>query len=241
MPWLDELVAVTHKRLGERELDALAARGVSEDQIEAYGVGYLDRDLPTVDYPKAFLEWSLHGAKLDDVYVFPLTNSVGVVRGVQFRHVERDRSGYSDYIEGKDEAVFFGLSQAMNTLWTMQSVYLVEGAFDLFPVQRVFPGVIATLTARAPDVLVRVLRRLVSHVWLGWDSDEPGRAAAERFRKRYGNEFVTRIIQYPRVPMVGTTKLSKDPSDLWEMWGDTRFQDFLQPLMRSVNEEWFHA
>jgi DNA primase len=241
MTWLDDLTASAQKGVDERIIDALAARGVSEEQIAAYGLGYLDRELPEADYPDEFLKWCGGGAKLADVLVLPLTNTLGDVRGVQFRYVSRERAGYMDFIEGKDEAVLFGLAQAMPHVWKTRSVFLVEGGFDLFPVQRVFPGVIATLTARVTNALIRILRRLVTQVWVGYDADDTGRRATVHFQKNYGEEFDIRHIKYPQVPMVGTTKLTKDPGDIWETWGDTRFQDFLRPMLRTGNKEPFDA
>ena len=120
-------------------------------------------------------------------------------------------------------------------------MYLVEGGFDLFPVQRVFPGVIATLTAKVERNLLRVLRRLVTRIWIGYDADNTGRREIARFEKDYGHEFEVRGIHYPRVPMTGTDKLTKDPGDLWETWGDVPFQEFLRPRLRLSNTELFDA
>lgn len=241
MTWLDDLATAAQGGLNESVLDALSARGVSEAQVTSHGIGYLNGELPDIDFPNTFLEWSGNGAKLRDVFVFPLTNALGAVRGVQFRYVDRARGGYMDFIDGKDEAILLGLAQAMPFIWETRSVYLVEGAFDLFPVQRVFPGTVATLTARVTEPMIRLLRRLVSRIWLGYDADDPGQKAAERFQKNHGHEFNVRIIRYPRIPMVGTDKLSKDPGDIWETWGDSRFQTYLRPLLGPTNMEPFDA
>jgi DNA primase len=239
MPWLDDLTRYAHDQMSEEATEALLARGVSEEQIRFYGLGVLDGELPAASYPESFLTWCGHGQKLDHVFVLPLTNALGDVRGVQFRYMDRDRSGYMDFIEGKDEPVLFGLAQAMPHIWTTHSVYLVEGGFDLFPVQRVFPGVIATLTARVTEPFVRLLRRLVDRVWVGYDADDTGRKATERFAKRCSHYFDIRPIRYPQVPMVGSTKRTKDPGDLWETWGDARFQDYLRPLLKTATTELF--
>jgi DNA primase len=132
-----------------------------------------------------------------------------------------------DFIEGKDEAVLFGLAQAIPHIWRTRSVFLVEGAFDLFPIQRHVPQVVATLTARVVDALVRVLRRLVRRIWLGYDMDETGRRGSDRFIKAHGDDFEdVSIIEYPKVKMI-SGKLIKDPGDLWEAWGDTQLGAFL--------------
>ena len=243
MTWLDDLTRSAQEQLTDRVRDSLYARGVSDEQMALYKIGYLNRELPAADYSELFLEWSGQGSRLGDVIVLPLTNAIGVIRGLQFRRVSREptnsrRSPYMDFFEQpQDEAVLFGLGQAMPHIWKSQSVYLVEGAFDLFPIQRVFPGVLATLTAKVPDSLDRLLRRLVHRIWLGWDADPTGRKNTLLFSKTHGRDFDVRGILYPQVQMVGTDKLTKDPGELWETWGETRFQEHLRTLLKSEQTE----
>jgi DNA primase len=232
---MTDLVAAASQNLPERVREALWARGVTDEQISLYSLGYLHRKLP-VGCPESFTKWGSVDDRLDDVILLPLTNALGDVRGVQLRHVARERGGYMNYIEVNDEAIFFGLGQAAPHMWAEQSAFLVEGAFDLFPVQRVFPGTVSTLTARVTDPFLRLLRRLVTRVWLGYDMDDAGRRACERYQKSLSSEFVAKVVLYPRVQMVGTGKLIKDPSDLWETWGDTRFQEFIRALLGTQKE-----
>jgi len=239
--WMGDLARSCAETLPESAREALWARGVTDEQIALYGLGYINRTLPPGDFPENFVQWSSVGDRIEDSIVFPLTNVLGDIRGLQFRHVARDRAGYMNYIEVNDEAIFFGLGQAAPHLWSQQSVLLVEGAFDVFPFQRVFPGTIGTLTARVTDPLFRLLRRLVARVWLGYDMDDAGRRACERCQRQLSSEKIdARVIQYPRVQMVGTTKLAKDPNELWETWGDARFQTEMRALM-GLNKETANA
>ena len=239
MTWLDDLTEVAHQGLNEQAVDAYLARGVSESQLSLYRLGYLDH-LPDLAYPPPFREWVAQRPSLREIMVLPLTNTLGTVRGVQFRTVTKGRSAYSDFIEATDEPVLFGLAQAMPFVWEHRSVFLVEGGFDLFPVQRVCAGVVATLTARITSSMVRLLRRLVDRIWVGYDADTTGRNAAADFVKYNSEDFDIRVVRYPQVPMVGTARLTKDPGDLWETWGDTQFQQYLRPQLGS-NTEPFHA
>lgn len=231
MKWMGDFTTACTQNIPDRVREALWARGVTDEQITLYNVGYVNEVLPPIDYPETFLKWSTIGDRMEDSIILPLTNVLGEVRGLQFRHVARDRSGYMDFIEVNDEPILFGLGQAAPHLWATRSVFLVEGGFDLFPVQRSFPGVVSTLTARVTDPLVRLLRRLVTRVWLGYDMDDPGRRATERSRKQLSGEFDVRVVPWDRVPMIGSDKLSKDPGDLWETWGDGRFQEFVSSLV----------
>jgi len=191
-------------------------------------VGYLNGYPKGIQYPKDFMEWSRPGQKLVDVFVFPLTNALGQVKGVQFRHVKREVSGYTDYFLTKDEPAYFGMSQAMPHVWATERVCLVEGAFDLFPVQRVFPYSMTTMTSAVSSTFHRFLRRNVREVWFAYDADGPGRRGASEYAKEHGSEFDrVRTPQLPRLKYFNG-KLTKDPSELWEVMGDDRFGVFLK-------------
>ena len=232
LSWLDDFVAATECPKEDRVLEMLWSRGVTDEQIALFRIGYLNRDLPALDYPRDFLEWSQGGRKLDDMCVLPLTNALGTIKGIQFRHVDRDRKGYTDFIVDKGEAVLFGLGQAMTHVWRTGKVYLVEGGFDLFPIQRIFPGVVATLTAGVSPPLWRVLWRLCWKIWMGYDMDRAGQEASFAFAKQHGRELKVSIMSYPKVPMLGPKpRLTKDPGELWEAWGEARFQAHLKSIL----------
>lgn len=224
MGWLDELVAHAHESLsGERELVELWSRGATDEQISAYKIGYINTLPPTLQTSKEFSAW--WGAqKLRDVYVFPLTSALGQVKGLQFRHVEREVRGYMDYFLAKDEPAYFGLHQAMPHIWESRSVCLVEGAFDLFPVQRVFPWTVPTMTSSVSTAFLAFLRRVVKEVWFFYDMDKAGRAGVVEFTTKHREEF-SRVLSSSRFPRFHASngKRVKDPSEAWEVLGDERF------------------
>jgi hypothetical protein len=229
MPWIDQLVEYAEGRLGDRAREALWMRGVTDEQVLLYHLGYLNSDLPDLDYPKDFLEWSDNGKTLDDVFVLPLTTVLGQVKGLQFRHVERTRAGYRDFIPYDQEPVYFGLGQAMPHVWRTGEVFLVEGGFDLFPIQRVRPQVVATLTARLTGQFAQLLYRIAGSIWFCYDWDDAGRNGVERFkRSNYSRHFKVHVIQRPGDAPRGSKGPVKDPSELWESWGDDRFGVFLR-------------
>lgn len=222
MSWIEELVTAAHGDLEDEHREALWNRGVSETQIRDYRLGYLGRNIPDLGYPDKFLRWyDRNLSQLQDVFLFPLTTPLGDVRGLQVRSVSPDRKGYLDYIGYKEEPVFFGLSQAMPAVWATQTVVLVEGAFDLFPIQRHFPGCVATLHAGVPPGLWRIFRRMVQQIWLIYDNDATGRKVSYDILKKYRDTFDIKIFKYPNIRMGG--KPVKDPADLWKIWGDEHF------------------
>jgi len=224
--WPQALAEFAATQVTSREREALWGRGVSDEQISLYQVGYLNRALPE-GLPEHFVRWAMSGDKLEDTFLLPLTTTLGEIRGFQLRHVDRERGGYSDYFLDRREACLFGLHQAISAMWASGTVFLVEGAFDLFPIQRAIPGVVATLTARTGPQTIRVLRRIVTRVWAGYDMDETGRKGCDDFAREHGDTFQVYTVVYPRV----NGKVVKDPGDLWEAWGDAQMIPFLQSVV----------
>jgi DNA primase len=225
MSWLDDLIDFSASQLGEREVEELMRRGVTPEQAQLYRIGHLNEVLP--DWaPGIFTYWAKD--RLDDVYVLPLTTTLGEVRGLQLRHIDRAKPGYQDFFLDQREACFFGLGQAAAEMWRTESVYLVEGAFDLFPIQRAYPAVVATLTAYVNPLMVRTLKRMVKTVWIGYDNDKPGRKGVNDFKSHHGNEFQVYVVDYPQIQ----GRRVKDPADLWEAWGDQQLIPYIRSAMQ---------
>jgi DNA primase len=122
----------------------------------------------------------------------------------------------------------------MPRVWVSRRILLVEGGFDLFPLQRYFPEITASLTAHVSQSLVRVLQRVgVTDLWLGYDNDKTGQESAERVRKQYGKSFKLHFLRFPKIRTVygGETK---DPSDLWELFGEHEFGNRIQQIIEKA-------
>lgn len=228
------LVEHAQAQLGERELEVLYTRGVSDEQIELYHLGYLDRTLPELEDGEGFLKKYEGTHWLRDVFVLPLTNTLGQIKGLQLRHVETSQKGYSDYTPYEDEPILFGLAQAMPHVWESGALWMVEGGFDLFPIQRTCPNIIATLTNRLTEAVARTLRRVTDELWVAYDMDSEGRKAAARVRRQRGQDFQRmHDVKFPRVRTLDGKGRVKDPAELWEVWGDERLGPYLQRQMGS--------
>lgn len=228
---MDDFVSFAHDRVHDDVRDILLSRGVTPEQIALYRIGYIERDLPTLPYPDDFVVWAKHPGRFDRVLVFPLTTSTGTVAGFQVRALDRTRKGYMNYMPYREEAVLFGLAQAMPHVYANESLWLVEGAFDLFPIQRHFPGVVATLTAKVPGTLVPLMRRLARRIFMGYDADPAGESATKQFIREYRSEFDIQHVRYPRVKFPMTDQVIKDPADLWEVWGDEQVGRFVKSVL----------
>lgn len=232
MTWADDFVAWAHNAvdtsLGEDTVrERFWARGADDAQIDLFKMGYLGKELPP-NLPEHFVKWAFGGDRVRNSFVFPLTNTLNEVKGLQFRSVDRSKSGYMDYFLDEFEPVFFGLGQAAPQILRTQRVILVEGTFDLFPVQRAAKEVVATLTAKVSPAFARLLKRLADRVYFSYDRDAAGIRGTKSFMATHSSAFEeVADIEYPIIKMVDG-KVAKDPSEMWEAWGDERFQDFLR-------------
>ncbi len=227
MVWVDDFVSFSRGNLDERVLEALWARGVSSDQIELFQIGHIDRKLPNTQIPSSFLEQFKNGESLEDSYVFPLTNTAGEVRGLQFRPVDRSIKKYSDYFLTESEPILFGLGQSMQHIWETESACIVEGCFDFFPVQRILPFSFSTITSKVREDLLRWLIRLVRKLYLFYDADPSGLKASNDFLSEHGSKVeLVKVLEYPRGVTLNGRPV-KDPADLWEAWGDDKLGPYI--------------
>lgn len=226
--WIEDLVTAANQNMSEEAREALWSRGVTDHQIDLFKIGFLDNDF-LVEVPEHFQRWARE--KTQKVFVLPMTNTLGEVLGLQVRSIYKSNSKYSDYYATKREACLFGLGQAAPYLWESNSVLLVEGAFDLLPIQRFCPYVVSTLTAAVSPSFLKVMRRTIKTVWMGYDMDKAGRTASKDFQKDHGSEFEVYIIDYPKVQ----GSWVKDPGVLWELWGDNQLQKFMNETLTSNN------
>lgn len=229
MSWLDDFATAAHANLGEKEREALWARGVSDEQIELYQLGYMPRVNPAGS-SEDFLEFCRKTLRasgfLEDVFVLPLTNILGQVKGFQFRRVAEEMRGYRTFYHDRDESVYFGLGQAIPRIWETETAFVVEGAFDVFPLQRVFPNTFAALTLGTSEALARLLWMFAKVVWLGYDNDKDGKRACEDFKVMVGDSLDVRFIIPPKVKKPDGT-YTKDHNELWKAWGSNRYRDYV--------------
>lgn len=222
-----DLVEYSKGRLGEEERLYLHGRGVDTDQINRFGLGYMKGDLPS--FGDSFDLWASGVGLSGGVYTFPLTDILGRVRGVQFRFEDTRRYRYLDYFED-DEGypVLFGLSQAISTVWVSETITVVEGVFDLFPLERLYGrGIVATLTAGVRSNFRRFLSRFCNRVVVAYDNDAAGDRAYNEIKQGAVFYEVERLV-CPKIRKQGVSdKYTKDFGDLWELWGDEKLKSYL--------------
>lgn len=225
---LDQFVEWAHDSMTPEALDILLDRGVSDEQVERFRLGYVEQ-LP--EAVPSLLGHFLRKHEIRQAHVFPLTNVLGDVLGVQFRSIHQHVRGYRTwYVPGTLEPTFFGLGQAAPHIWEKEQILLVEGAFDLFPCHRAVPFTVATQTATVTASFARLLGRLVKTVWVMYDMDAAGSKGLSEAKKAHGELFRVEGLRYPEVFLVDG-KSVKDPADLWLAWGDDKLRAFFREKM----------
>lgn len=237
MTWLEALVEHGHAALTESLREPLWRRGVTDEQVALFRIGVLPgARLPDSLSPRFCAWWEGHRGKFRNPLVLPLTNTLGAVHGLQFRDIDPRVRGYLDYFETKEEPSFFGLAQAMETVWQREEVWLVEGAFDLCPLQRHVPNIVSTLHAGVSKQLGRLLKRVARKLVLAYDMDSTGLKVAYELARELKDTFEVAVVKFPRVHLVNGEK-AKDPNDLWSAWGDARVGDYLRKVRSDINNE----
>jgi DNA primase len=209
----------------------LRGRGVSDDQIRTFKLGFGPKSIKAPEDTEDGRRFNrqYRGSMAGSV-VMPLYNPSGTLRGFETRMWEERK--YSHFmIEGwKEDAVFLGTPQVLDVVWQTQTVFLVEGMFDFFPVQRVFPNTLSPLTAKLTHAQLRFLRRWAKNVVFLFDRDTKGMNYSNKLIDQYnvtGDEgwFYVHRMNYP----------AKDPGQLYELMGVSRFEAHLRRQADGMN------
>lgn len=228
---LDTLIAYATSRLqsGEwdRPSDYLSSRHVTSCQVNRFDIGYIppsfDMSDLNVDHTfqlKQLGNWSNWGGHLQDKLVFPVTDPIGTNLGIHVRTPSHDDKDYMKFYLHRSEAWprFFGIGPAMESIWSTGSVWLCEGLFDIFPIQRHIPHVICTLTAGLQNKQFDFLKRHVNRITLAFDNDDQGDSFCQEFMSRYGHMFES----VKRFRFKG-----KDVSDCFDEIDESRFESLV--------------
>lgn len=219
--WSSSFESYAASQVTDEVLDTFLGRGVSEEQVKRFRLGYCG--IPPHDFPE-LAAW-FEGHRLSDALVFPLTTFSGRIKGFQFR--SRGVKRYLEYKIFEYGPDLFGAREAASSVYADRKVIVVEGAFDLFPVARLDPSVVSTLTAKVSHPFFRSVSRVINNLVILYDNDETGKRATDEAKRRYGKELTVSSIPLPKVPYDGP-KWVKDVGELWEVWGDSQLHPYLR-------------
>ena len=188
MSFLSILIDKLHESVFRSEvaLNYLHSRKVTDDEIKLYKIGYSRvvgvGDDGSEDF-QCFLKETYKGKGFESKITFPLYDVLGNPTGLLGRSIEDKAFKYYLTLEGKFSGAFFGLTQALPHIYETGRAFVVEGPFDLLAFRKVYPNSIATLTAELTPSQYSILNMFSKDIVTVFDSDGPGRKAAERAQK----------------------------------------------------------
>ena len=195
------------ERLAEnrRARTYLAERGLSDETIEKFGIGYAEDDWESLanHLERAGVSASLaskaglliqrrgsgHYDRFRNRIIFPIENLSGNTVGFGGRALGGGKTAGDDakYLNSPETPLYdkgrtlFGLLHAREAIRREQKVLVVEGYFDaLLLSQAGIDNVVAPCGTALTADQVRVLRRFTEDLVIAFDNDEAGRRATER-------------------------------------------------------------
>lgn len=214
---------------GRSARDYLSRRGLEEETVKAFGLGYAPADrrwlyrfLTTHNYSPEFLQKSgLFSRNYPEVslfshrLMFPIRDKNGRVVGFGGRLLQGEGPKYINSPETpiyKKNQVLYGLYESLDQIRREREFVLLEGYFDVIALYQagIRQGV-APLGTAFTENQAHLLHRYARKGLLWLDSDRAGiEATFKASRLLEKHEFKTRVVQQPR---------GKDPADILEKEG----------------------
>lgn len=183
---------------GKEALEYLSRRGIGEDAVRRFGIGYAPDDWETVasmlaneGYPQALInESGLVTVKDGRVYdtfrsrvMFPIINVFGEVIAFGGRVMG---DGTPKYLNTKDTLLFnkrrnlYGID-LLRKQKSVKSAVIVEGYMDVVSMfAHGVKAVVATLGTALTKQQAALIKRYVSDVFIAYDGDEAGELATRK-------------------------------------------------------------
>ena len=205
--------------LGHNAKTYLNNRGLSDEIIDEFEIGYASKDMDTLTklfIAKGFDEETLinsglinRGKSLYDLFrdrvTFPIHNPSGKPVAFSARIYEK-KDDEAKYINTKETPIFkkgeilFNFHRARNEAKRIKKIILVEGQMDAIRVYASgVKNVVATMGTALTDNHVNMLKRLNVDIILCFDADSAGEkatvAAGELLQKNGINPLVVRLNQ----------------------------------------------
>lgn len=196
--------ALRDSRAGRRAREYLASRGVSDDAIEAFGLGYAPQGwdyllktlkkqgitahmLEAAGLVQRSAQTGRHYDRFRHRLIFPIHNAEGRVVAFGGRTLAGESPDVPKYLNSPETPVFtkgnrlYGLHLAKDQIRQEGSAFICEGYLDLIAMHRNgFRNAVATAGTALTKAQVSLLRRFTDTVVLVFDADEAGAAATER-------------------------------------------------------------
>lgn len=224
--FLDAMAMTLHGSIFRYEpaMSYLASRGVTEEEIRLYKIGYSRIiSVPREESPEyeTFIKQTDKGRKFENKIIFPIFDVLGRVLGLFGRAIDSKEFKFFLTKEGKHIGALLGLHQALNYIYDTEKVFVVEGPFDLLSFRKVFPNTVSSITAGLYENQYRMLNMYAKTIVTVFDSDTAGREAAEKALNRWKN-------------IVNVNLGYHDPNDCFRSMPFKRYKEYVQKRVSQV-------
>jgi hypothetical protein len=224
--WL--LAALSQMSLSDDAFGYVVGRGVQEERAMQMGVVEWSGEHGEAPDPEFHKTFGQRLQRLQQRIVCPIWSPRGRLIGMEARTWQGEKR-ISQYMlpDASWNPIFIGLTpERMHRIWAGGDVWVVEGLFDMGPMEHIVPAsdaVLATLRARVSERHALFLRRFCrGMVHMVYDNDETGRNQTHGYieegtgKKRWGAlETLNRVgVRCRDVPYRG-----KDPGVVWDRGG----------------------
>jgi len=224
MTWLAD--ALSNCNLTDEVEGYLLGRGAKEQSIQREEI--ITWQSTEIDVPEPIFckRYGARGEMLRGMLICPVRSPRGRLIGFEGRSIHK--KFITDYRlpEAAWNPFWIGTSRAVEKLWKGGDVWIVEGMFDLFPLEWAVPpgdAVLASVRAHLSRSHVEFLQRLCQGwVHMVYDRDETGRIATVGGIDKHGKEIWGAMKTLKRVglkcrdvPYTG----GKDPGEIWDQGG----------------------
>lgn len=250
---------LVNTKLGQPALDYLHERGLSDELIAEFQLGYA----PQAEILQAFF----HEKKLDDYQtlrksglfseregenlaerfndriMFPIRNQTGQIIAFSGRLLTPDKKlpKYLNSPEGilfNKRKVLFNFDKAKKTIRHESKVYLFEGFMDVLAAWRAgIKNGVASMGTSLTSEQIYLLEQTASKLYICYDGDLPGRKATKR-----ALELIAPLSNFELGTILLPEKL--DPDEYVRKYGPENFKDFVTSHERTELEfylEYFRA
>ena len=224
MSWLAEALAAC--TLSSEGYEYLMGRAARRETIEQSRLTTWACTSEVVPEPVFVDRYGPHGEQLEGRLICPFWSPRGAILGFEARRL--DRKDLSRYLlpEAAWQPIFFGTRTAMPKIWAGAELWIVEGQFDIYPLEWVVPpenAILGAGRAKLTDKQVEFLCRFPPKmINMAFDTDEAGRKGtlgwADAAGKRHWGALD--VLQRAGLPCRDWIyEGGKDPGEIWDRGG----------------------
>ncbi len=236
-------------RDGEYAREYLRQRGIKDDIITKFGLGYSLRERDAI-YKKFINEYSreditgsglilnLSSNETVDRFrgrlMFPIITESSRVVGFGARKLFEESYDDAKYVNSPETKIYnkskilYGLNTAKNKIKEAGYALLVEGYMDLIALfQNGFENVVASSGTSLTNLQVKILSRYTNEIVIVYDADLAGQNASRR--------AIEIIIESNMTPSLVVLPKGEDPDSYIKNNGPEKFEEALQKRQSAIN------